>query len=500
MGRRPLSWIQLLLIVLGVVAALTIGPLGESPGVSSKAAAAPQALAAVATPVTFDITFRQGLDGYSGCLDTRISQENPTRNFAEDDLFLGMRGRVATLIRFDLSSIRTDAIVQQATLGLYVWGYGNRPAEASINAAYVVNRPWNEAEATWQRATAASLWTVQGCAGVPTDRSNVPLDPQALYQREQWYTWDVTGAVQGWVGDPGNNRGVLLQQTNTSVGGEYFIASSEDLESGIRPYLRVQYALPTPTPTPTLTPTRTSTPTITPTPTITLTPTPRIRYTYLPLILKVFPRTCVDAAPLLSETFESPLLPGWSADMEEGQRRVWDNTLDLWTTPYTDRFPVLWRNDSFVALGSDWVVEVRFRFSNISAHGTTIALNSIAYDGERVPEELGLPPGWEDILSIHHVVDPIRSIYRYDALLLGGQVQWVGTPGDTSWHHALLTLEGGQHYTLFVDGRRIGSADSSLMPRSLYIGNPRTAPGAGAWTELHVADLQVANCLRWGSF
>jgi len=500
MGKRPLSWIQLVLIVLGLAAALTVGPLGEPPGLSSQAAAVPGALAAVATPVTFDVTFRQGVAGYSGCVDTRISQENPTRNFAEDDLFLGMRGRVATLIRFDVSSIPSDAIVQQATLGLYVWGYGNRPPEASINAAYVVNRPWNEAEATWQRATAASLWTVQGCAGVPTDRSNVPLDPQALYQREEWYTWDVTGAVQGWVGDSGNNRGLLLQQTNVSVGGEYFIRASEHLDSGVRPYLRVQYALPTPTPTPTLTPTRTQTPTITPTPTITLTPTPRIRYHYLPLILKVFPRTCVDAVPLLSEAFEDPLLGGWTADMAEGQRRVWASTLDLWTTPYTDRFPVLWRNDAFEQLGSDWVMEVRFRYSNISAHGTTIALNSVPYAGERVAEELGLPAGWEDILSIHHVVDPARGIRRFDASLLGGQVLWEGVPGDTAWHTAMLTLEQGQHYTLFVDGHRIGSADSSLMPQSLYIGNPRTAPGAGPWTQLHVDNVQVGNCLAWGAF
>jgi hypothetical protein len=494
MGKRPVSWVQLVLIVLGLMAALTIGPLGERPGVSSKAAAAPQALAAVATPVTFDVTFRQGVDGYSGCADTRISQENPTRNFAEEDLFLGMRGRIATLIRFDVSSIRSDAIVQEATLGLHVWGYGNRGDTASTNAAFVVNRPWNEVEATWRSATAASLWTVPGCAGVPTDRSNVPLDPQGLYHREQWYTWDVTGAVQAWVGNPGANKGLLLQQTNVSVGGEYFIRPSEHLESGGRPYLRVRYALPTPTPTPT------NTPTITPTPTITLTPTPRIRYTYLPLVLKVFPRTCVDSMALLSETFESPLLSGWSRDMAEGQKRVWAKTLDLWTSPYTDRFPVLWRTDGFENLGPDWVAQMRFRYSHVSAHGTTIALNSVLYDGERVPEELGLPPGWEDVLQIHHVVDPIRDIYRFDVSLLGGQVKWDGTPGDTEWHSVLLTLERGQHYTLFVDGHRIGSANSSLMPRSMYIGNPRTAPGAGPWTQLHVANLHVSNCLGWGPF
>jgi len=143
---------------------------------------------------------------------------------------------------------------------------------------------------------------------------------------------------------------------------------------------------------------------------------------------------------------------------------------------------------------------VHFRFSDISAHGTTIALNSVPYDGERVPEELGLPPGWEDILSIHHVVDPMRSIYRFDVSLLGGQVLWKGTPGDTTWHSVMLTLQQGQHYMLFVDGHRVGAADSSLMPHSLYIGNPRTAPGAGPWTQLHVDNVQIANCLRWGSF
>jgi hypothetical protein len=69
------------------------------------------------------VTFRQGEAGYLGCADTRISEERPTTNLGDGELIIGMKGRVATLIRFDVSSIPSNAIVQEATLGLFVYNY-----------------------------------------------------------------------------------------------------------------------------------------------------------------------------------------------------------------------------------------------------------------------------------------------------------------------------------------------------------------------------------------
>lgn len=499
MGKRPASWIQLTLIYLGLVGVLSAGWLRQPLGTFSRAQGAPRIHAAAQiTPVRHVVTFQQGVEGYGGCADTRISGENPNANFGNEDLYLGIRGRVGSLIRFDVSSIPPYVTVEEATLGLYVWRSGPSPAEPLICAAYSVNRPWEEMEATWVKATDFDNWGLPGCSDVPSDRSATPLDQQALFEREQWYTWNVTSAAQAWVSDPASNKGVFIRQTNVEVGGEYYARSSEWGVVELRPYLTVRYALPTPTPTPTNTATPTATPTHTPTPTITLTPTPSEYWLYLPVVLKNFPLKCVEWDDVLTEEFNDPLLGGWSLNMEGGQKRVWGSMLDLWADPFVDRFPLVWRNDLFEGSGSDFVVEVRFQYCCFTGYGTTIALNSIHYDGERLPESPVLPPGYEDILSIHHVVDPIRGIYRYDASLLGGLVVWDNTPGDTSWHVARVTLEQGERYTLYVDGKRIGSADSTARPRSLYIGNPFIVPGYGPWTQLKLDYIQVSRCLEWG--
>jgi len=486
--------------MLSLVGGLAIQPLRGAPGSLSRADLGVRGGVAAADAQSFEETFRQGVDFYSGCTDARISEENPTRNFANEDLYLGMRGRVASLVRFDVSSIPAQVIVQEATLGLYVYQHGSRPAEASLNAAFVVNRPWDEATATWRQATSLVQWGQPGCAEVPGDRSGTALDAQELYAHGQWYTWDVRSAAQEWVSNPDGNRGLLLQQTNVAVGGEYYVRSSESPSVELRPYLYVRYAHPTPTPTNTSTPTPTVTPTRTSTPTITPTFTPTIYFLYLPVVIKTYPRTCVQPDSVFQEEFEGPLLSGWSMDMQEGEHRIWDSVLDLWTHPFTDKFPVLWRNDAFEGTGSELVMEVRFRYSDVTAHGTTIAVNTASYEGERFPEYQGLPPGVEDSLSIHNVVDPVRAIFRFDVSLLGGLVKWQGTPGDSSWHVVRIQLQDAGLYTLYVDGSRIGSAQSSARPYSVYVGNPRTPLGAGPWTKLHVDYIRVSRCLEWGSF
>jgi hypothetical protein len=79
-----------------------------------------------------------------------------------------------------------------------------------------------------------------------------------------------------------------------------------------------------------------------------------------------------------------------------------------------------------------------------------------------------------------------------------GQVVWVGTPGDTSWHVVRITLEPGNMYVLYVDGRRVGSVRSSVRPKGVYIGNPTIQPYFGGWTAVYVDYLRVSRCEVWG--
>ncbi len=466
------------------------------------------------------LALQQGVDGYGGCADTRISEEDPDANFAQGELVLGMRGKVGTLIRFDLAPLPWYATVLEAKLGVHVSNYGQRALEPVMIASYPVTRTWTEDRATWMQATSSTYWGIPGCNDTSSDRSPQVLDEVPVYEFG-WYDWDVTEAVTRWLNDPDGNQGVLLQQVNNEIGGEYDVRESEYHDAQFRPRLVIRYKLipPTPTntatPTITRTPTRTSTPTRTATPTFTATATATRtapptatatstpdatatpRRIYLPVLRKQARPRCLSWAYTFEEEFTDPALSGWSVDLGGGSHQVSDSVIDLWNQQTSDRFPIVWRNDVLAPTGEDFNLEARFRHSDFTPYGTTLAINSGAFDGERItarPDHI--PAGIEDILSIHHVVDPTGGIYRFDIKMLNGQVMWSGTPGDTNWHEVRVTLEQG-NYTLYVDGQVVGSAWSPIRPGGVYIGNPTIQPFVGAWTRLHVDYIRISFCAIW---
>ena len=209
---------------------------------------------------------------------------------------------------------------------------------------------------------------------------------------------------------------------------------------------------------------------------------------------------CLTWGYTFREEFDSPALLGWSQSLAGGQQQVSGSVIHVWTEPSADRFPVIWRNDLFSGAGDDFAMEARFRHSDFTAYGTTIALNSASYGGSRIPAGQDLPPGIEDILSIHHVVDPVGGVYRFDISMLHGKVKWTGSPGDQGWHVVRVTLEQGSIYTLYVDGQRVGAAQSTARPHSVYIGNPTIQRYFGAWTHVYVDYVYISRCMVWGPY
>jgi len=618
MWRRVAFSMGLSLILFGIVAVVTTGELADAQEMPIKAESSPRTNAVAfqqevdsypaATDVptaTNVITFRQDIDGYVGCADTRISAEHPNTNFGDEELVLGMRGQVGTLIRFDVSSIPPFAVIEEAKLGLFCHNYGQRPsdpAEAAICAAYPVSRTWKEMEATWNKAMELDSWGLPGCDDNASDRSPTPLDQQEIYTHTQWYTWNVTSAVQDWVKDHASNKGVYIRQLNTEVGGEYDFRASEYRGLEKRPYLTIKYLLIPPPPDITvskeltqpssgiavlsdtltftlritnigLTAINSLTVTdtydgnfLTPTswsqepdeqapgiitwtwntldPFLPLAPQQGFAWTldflgkaptdlttntitargvdeygqavapkkdhadvqiisdyyrlYLPKVLKKFPMICVKWGYTFREEFEDPALDGWMVSLNGGQVEVSNGIIHLGTVTNTNTFPLVCRCQLLDDTGEDFAMEARFRHSDFTAYGTTVALNSASYDGSRVPAGQPLPPGIEDILNIHHVVDETEPENdRFDISMLNGRVLWNGTPGDTNWHVVRVTLEQGGWYTLYVDGQCIGSARSSVMPSSIYIGNPTIQSFRERWTQLHVDYIRISRCVEW---
>ena len=229
----------------------------------------------------------------------------------------------------------------------------------------------------------------------------------------------------------------------------------------------------------------------------TWTPIPPVYHGYFPYIVRKWPLACVSWYDTFYEEFLDSNLRGWQTSVADGFYRVQDSYVHLWNPDVTDRFPLLWLNGLFEGAGDDFAFEARFRYTDFTAYGTTIGLNSAPYNGERYQAGPGYHPSLEDIMNIHHVVDPAGDVYRFDISMFRGAVVWHGTPGDTDWHVVRVTLERGSLYTLYVDGQRIGSVLSAVRAQSIYIGNPTIQPFWGSWTNIYVDYVRVSRCGGW---
>jgi len=159
------------------------------------------------------------------------------------------------------------------------------------------------------------------------------------------------------------------------------------------------------------------------------------------------------------------------------------------------RFPLLARADLFPTNG-DFILETSFRYSQVRPYGTTIGVGSSAYTGERYQQGDPPPPGIEDVLSIHQFAD------AFSISMLGDEVTWVRPAGDEDWHTVRLEAQCGSEdmvtYILSVDGERIGVAESSLYPVSIFLGNPSIQLYSGLWTGMQVDYIRVWSCDAWG--
>jgi hypothetical protein len=245
------------------------------------------------------VAFRQGWNGYTGVTDTSIDAGQPKINLnGQTDMWVRTPDISAALLRFDLSSIPTDAYVLRATLGVYVVNHSNQ-GDIAVEA-YTLRKAWNVNEVTWERASASVAWTLRGANGtsgddkdrdsVYTDRRSFRwyryVDPftkqETMLDDASWYSLDVTQAAREWVTNPSMNFGVVLKGSGGSVGVK--LKTSENRDVHLRPCLVITYMepevppaavqSPIPEPTATMTPTPTATATLKAEPTYTATPSP----------------------------------------------------------------------------------------------------------------------------------------------------------------------------------------------------------------------------------
>jgi hypothetical protein len=165
-------------------------------------------------------------------------------------------GAKYSLLRFDLSVIPQDAVVDSATLYIYIQDHSNQTVRV-----HRITAAWSERSVTWNNFGNSFASEILG--SFVSDGSG-------------FHSADVTGLVQAWMSGT-SNYGMLLEE-NLSDYSSY--KSSDYGTVQYRPRLKTCYHRPTPTATVTSSHTRTPTPTGTPSaPTNTPTRTPTGTFT-----------------------------------------------------------------------------------------------------------------------------------------------------------------------------------------------------------------------------
>lgn len=203
-------------------ATLTVNPAGGGGGGSTTA------------------TFKQGMNGYAGAMDTYIDQFQPAGSYGNLDRLdlryydsgTGLVEHMQILMRFDLSSIPTNATVTSAKLTVY----NTRATSNSASDVVVLEKvtsAWNDAH-TWSMgvpAGAPSGVTTPSVAGYTL----TPATP------EVWVVTGMGSLAQDWITNPGNNLGMKLSCASNL---NFRLASSEYGLMQYRPELEVVYTTP----------------------------------------------------------------------------------------------------------------------------------------------------------------------------------------------------------------------------------------------------------------
>jgi hypothetical protein len=162
----------------------------------------------------------------------------------------------AILMRFDVSSLPSNANVQDATLQLALVDRDAAADPAYAVAAHkIVGRDVVIAAATGFTFDGVAGWTANACCNnnVPMAQADISsaYNTQTIDQTLGFKSWNLTTMVREWLADPATNFGLLLNSDASKPADRYrFFASMEHADPTLRPLLRVTYSVPPPDPTP----------------------------------------------------------------------------------------------------------------------------------------------------------------------------------------------------------------------------------------------------------
>jgi hypothetical protein len=180
-------------------------------------------------PQTQTVNLQAGLNGYAGAEDTYIASGQPGTNFGSAAALLadgadGTNGRMASLLKWNVSSIPATATVTDVRIALSAFN-----ASAGTYNVYASNAVWTAGSATWSSVN--PLGTVGTLIGTftPAPIGNVSIQLNAAG----------IALVQSWVKGTAVNNGIVVMDAGTTDGTDF--RSSEYGVQAERPKLTVVY-------------------------------------------------------------------------------------------------------------------------------------------------------------------------------------------------------------------------------------------------------------------
>ena len=191
--------------------------------------------------VSYTITLKQSVAGYSGCEDAYLDSQYPTYNYGGDlynDVHSSPQCNFA--IRFELPAEVMAKRIIEAKIGVFCWYVSSWDPDQYLRVHRIIEQ-WEEGTAdgsyeegscSWSVRTGTTNWTTPGGTCDPQ-----PLDSSLILESGHSPEFDITDLLQQWADATIDNYGVLLVNDTPVTTG---IKASEYSEYG-RPYLEITY-------------------------------------------------------------------------------------------------------------------------------------------------------------------------------------------------------------------------------------------------------------------
>jgi hypothetical protein len=186
-------------------------------------------------PVT--VSIQDGVAGYNGTRDTRITTKSQNTNYGSDtEIDFDGRPDDSVLLAWDLSQVPAGSVVESVTIQLNITNTSSQTYEL-----YAMLRQWDENAATWNQAMNGSAWAVAGAQGTgdhgTTAIGSISPTDKGLYQ----LSLNAAGiaAVQAWIDNPNSNFGLIIQDYSNSSGADFTTRETSTVSE--RPRLTITY-------------------------------------------------------------------------------------------------------------------------------------------------------------------------------------------------------------------------------------------------------------------